>query len=135
VSSGGVVSGATISGGILEIASGGGVASSTITFASGASGTLQLDGNTFRGKIAGLADASQVIDLRGISYNSATTTLAYSGNTLSGILTVNDGTHVAKLALMGQYVSTDFTMSGDGHSGTLVWDPPVDSGGHLAPGH
>ena len=74
------------------------------------------------------------IDLAGVAFGSGTT-LGYSGNTLSGTLTVSDGTHTAKLALLGQYVVGNFTMESDGHGGTLINDPPVDSGGHITLPH
>jgi hypothetical protein len=37
--------------------------------------------------------------------------------------------------MIGQYAAGNFTLSGDGHGGTLVNDPPVLSGGGLAPPH
>ena len=61
--------------------------------------------------------------------------MGYAGNNLSGTLTVSDGTHTAKLALLGQYVTANFTMESDGHGGTLINDPPVDSGSQLAQSH
>ncbi len=133
VMSGGAISGATISGGTLEIASGGGVMSSTISFAGG--GTLMLDDTKFRGKVAGLDSPAETIDLVAIAYHSGTTTLGYSGNTLSGTLTVTDGTHTARLAILGDHALANFTLADDGHGGTLVSDPPVDSSGHLATAH
>lgn len=115
VSSGGfdlVLSGGLMNGGTAE--------SSTITFASG--GTLKLDHSAaFGGTIAGLASPAEVIDLADISFGSSTT-LGYSGNTLSGTLTVSDGTHTA---LLSQYVAANFNLASDGHGGTLVTDPPV----------
>jgi autotransporter passenger strand-loop-strand repeat protein len=129
VTSGGVVSAATISGGTLEIQSGGGVMSSTITFASG--GTLVLDDTKFRGKIAGFA-VPDTIDLTTVSFASAT--LGYTGNTLSGTFTVTDSVHTAKLAMLGQYAAGNH-LSDDGHGGTLVSDPPVSSGAAIAVPH
>ncbi len=129
--SGGTLSGVTISGGTLEVASGGGVMSSTITFAGG--GELVLDDTKFRGKIAGFNSPAETIDLTTVSVASATT-LGYTGNALSGTLTVTDGTHTARLAMLGNYAARDFTLADDGHGGTLVSDPPVSSGS-LAPPH
>ena len=57
--------------------------------------------------------------------NFATVTLGYTGNTLSGILTVSDGTHTAQLAMLGNYTIGNFNKANDGHGGTLVTDPPV----------
>jgi autotransporter passenger strand-loop-strand repeat protein len=133
VLSGGAISGAILSGGTLEIASGGSVLSSTIAFAGG--GSLVLDDTRFRGKIAGFDSLAETIDLVAIAYHSGTTTLGYTGNALSGTLTVTDGTHTARLAMLGNHAAADFTLADDGGGHTLVSDPPVDSSGHLAPGH
>ena len=132
VQSGGAVSGATIAGGTLEIANGGAVLSSTINFAGG--GSLLLDGTRFRGKIEGFAEPD-TIDLASIAYNSATTTLAYSGTALSGTLTVTDGVHTTKLAMIGQYAQGQFGWSDDHHGGTLISGLPVDSGTHFVSVH
>jgi hypothetical protein len=40
-----------------------------------------------------------------------------------GVLTVTDGTHTAKIKLRGDYLGSIFTLSSDGHGGTLVRDP------------
>jgi hypothetical protein len=63
------------------------------------------------------------IDFVDIAFASAT--LAYAGNSLSGVLTVSDGTRAAHLTLMGDYAVGNFQIAGDGGSGTLVIDPPV----------
>jgi hypothetical protein len=36
---------------------------------------------------------------------------------------VTDGTHTARVALKGNYTTSSFTASSDGHGGTLVVDP------------
>src|SRR4029077_1948201 len=46
-----------------------------------------------------------------------------SGNA-GGTLTVSDGTHTAKITLLGDYSLSTFTPSSDGHGGTSVVDPP-----------
>ena len=119
--SGGTAANTTLSGGTLVIASGG-AAAGTVTFCG--SGTLELDRSTSWGtpNISGLVDTSQKIDLADV--NLATATLGYSGNTLSGTLTVGDGTHTATLALLGQHFQTDFALTNDGNGGTIVTDPP-----------
>jgi hypothetical protein len=91
-----------------------------------------LDSTTFRGKIAGFA-IPDTIDLTTVSFASAT--LGYTGNTLSGTLTVTDGAQTAKLAMLGSYVAANFSLSNDGHGGTLISDPPVSSGAAIAPPH
>jgi autotransporter passenger strand-loop-strand repeat protein len=123
VSSGGVLSGATLSGGFLEIMSGGMAGTSQIGFTS-AGGTLQLDDSQdFGGVISGFGVPGG-IDLRDIAFGSGTT-LGYSGNASSGVLTVSDGTHTATINLLGQYAAGNFTLHSDGNGGTLVTDPPL----------
>jgi hypothetical protein len=111
--------------------------SATIGFASGGGGVLRLDASqSFNATISGFGILGG-IDLGDVAYNSATTTLGFQEavSNLSGTLTVNDGTHVATLSLLGQYVTGQFHMANDGTGGTLVTDPPVDSAGHLASPH
>jgi hypothetical protein len=119
-------------GGTLEIMSGGSAAATSITF--GGSGSLVLDNSTaFGGKIVGFGGPDQ-IDLADVGFGPSTT-LAYSSGPLSGTLTASDGTHTANLTLIGQYTAANFSLSADGHGGTLITDPPVSSGGGLAPPH
>jgi parallel beta-helix repeat protein len=49
-------------------------------------------------------------------------TLGYSANSnnTGGALTVNEGTHMATLALLGQYIAGSFVAASDSHGGTLV---------------
>ena len=35
-------------------------------------------------------------------------------------MTVKEGTHIAKIALLGNYMATSFVTAADGHGGTLV---------------
>jgi autotransporter passenger strand-loop-strand repeat protein len=66
VVSGGTMSGATLSGGILEIQSGGTAGTSLITISSG---TLVLDDSAhFSGTVAGLATSAQQVDLKDIAF-------------------------------------------------------------------
>ena len=91
-------------------------------------GTLQLDQPaTFAGTLAGFGTMDG-IDLPGIGFG-ATTTLAFSENNsrTGGTLTVTDGTHTAKIALLGNYLASSWTTQTDGHGGTLVIDPPATS--------
>jgi hypothetical protein len=64
------------------------------------------------------------IDLSEISFG-ANTTLAYAANShnTGGSLTVSDGLHAQRLALLGQYMASSFSMVSDGHGGTLITDP------------
>jgi hypothetical protein len=68
------------------------------------------------------------------------TLATYSGNTQSGTLTVTDGTHIAHVRLLGNYVAGQFHLSDDGHGGTLVTDPPLNTSVNVpdalaGPGH
>ena len=127
VGSGGVVSGATISGGTLEIASGGSTGAGAVTFATSGGGTLQLDASvSFGGLVAGFGLPDN-LDLRDIAYISGTTTSSFveAGNNLSGTLTVSTSGTTANITLLGQYVAAQFHLTSDGHGGTLVTDPPL----------
>jgi hypothetical protein len=88
-----------------------------VTFA-GPTGTLWLDKPS--GKVADFG-AQDGIDLPGIPFGLHTT-LGYSENSsdTGGTLTVKDGSHIAKLALLGNYMATSFVTAADGHGGTLI---------------
>jgi hypothetical protein len=117
-------------GATLELA---GADSGSITF-SGSTGTLVLDHSSlFTGTILNLTGngnpaSSDQIDLKDISFGSGTTA-SYAGNTSGGILTISDAqNHTANLSLAGNYTKSTWTLSGDGHGGTSVIDPPLPSG-------
>jgi hypothetical protein len=84
-------------------------------------GTLWLDHpSTFTGKVADFG-AQESIDLPGIRFG-VHTTLGYSDNSSNtgGTLRVTDGSHIAKLALLGNYMAGSFVTATDGHGGTLI---------------
>ena len=94
--------------------------SGKVTFA-GPTSTLWLDHpSTFTGKVADFG-AQESIDLPGIPFG-VHTTLGYSENrsNTGGTLSVKDGTHIAKLALLGNYMAGSFVTTADGHGGTLI---------------
>src|SRR5262249_40553305 len=127
VEAGGIASATTLSGGTLEVASGGSTGSGPITFTN-AGGILQLDDSQhFHGFVACFAFPSGVteeIDLRGIAFGKKThASFKEAKNHLSGTLTVTDGTHTANLTLLGQYSAANFHLASDGHGGTMVTDP------------
>ena len=98
-----------------------------VTFA-GSTGTLKLDqSQSFSGTIAGFGGQDQ-IDLADVGYGAKSTLgyLANSNNT-GGTLTINDGTHTATLALLGQYIAGSFIAASDGHGGTLVSDEALSA--------
>jgi hypothetical protein len=109
------------SGATLELTS---AYSGTVTFA-GPTGVLKLDqSGSFAGKIGGQLAIGDVIDLTDITAGAGAT-IGYTGNNSPGTLTVSDGTHIASIALLGNYSLANFTASSDGHGGTSVVDPPL----------
>jgi autotransporter passenger strand-loop-strand repeat protein len=132
VQDGGVASNTTIGSGGTEFVHGGGTANS-VTFA-GPSAALVLDhADGFTGTISGWQDGDS-IDLGDILF-SANTTLAYAANEANtgGTLIVSDGSHVASLALLGQYTAADFALASDGLGGSLISDPGIANHNVLAP--
>src|SRR6266568_1370687 len=102
-----------------------GASRANVSFASGSAGTLKLDASSvFTGHILGCGGAEK-IDLSDIAFG-AETTLGYSANNANtgGTLTVSDGSLTASIALLGQYMSSQFAISGDSFGGTLISDPP-----------
>jgi len=48
-------------------------------------------------------------------------------STTSGTLTVSDGTHIAQILLLGQYMAADFSAQSNGAGGTVITDPSAPS--------
>jgi autotransporter passenger strand-loop-strand repeat protein len=118
-----------ISGGTLEVASGG--SGSGVVFSSG--GMLQVDsGGHVSGTISGFHLGDE-IDLRGLAFSSSGSTLTWkqttTGANASGTLTIKEGASSTTLTLVGSYSTSNFSATSDGHGGTLITDPPVVSGG------
>jgi autotransporter passenger strand-loop-strand repeat protein len=106
--------------------------SGAVTFA-GPTGTLWLDKPlSFTGKLADFG-AQETIDLPSIPFGLHTT-LGYSENSsdTGGILSVKEGTHIAKIALLGNYMATSFVTAADGHGGTLITEA-AQTASQLAP--
>jgi hypothetical protein len=108
-----------------------GADSGSITF-SGATGALVLDhSSSFTGTLINLTgngnpSSPDQIDLKDIGFGSGTT-YSYAGNSSGGILTISDAqNHTANISLAGNYTNSTFTLSSDGHNGTLVIDPPMN---------
>ena len=95
-----------------------------VTFA-GTTGVLELGvSTTYTGAVTGLSKTgTDWLDLADIGFTSGVTKATYSGTTASGTLTVTDGTHVAHIKLLGNFTTSTFTASSDGHGGTKVVDP------------
>jgi hypothetical protein len=102
-----------------------GPSAASVSFAAGAAGTLKLDAATqFTGHVSGLA-GHDAIDLANFDFDEDSN-LAYKANNThsGGTLTVQDGEHIARIALLGQYMASSFAMASDGSGGTLITDPP-----------
>ncbi len=119
LSNGHVSGGLTISSGTANI-SGTVAVGQEILFA-GSGGDLALYNLAgFHATIGGFSTGDE-FDLGGFGYTTSETEVFSSnaGHT-SGTLTVTDGSQVAKLTLLGNYVTSDFALSDDHHSGTFV---------------
>jgi hypothetical protein len=103
-----------------------GASTANATLAPGDTGTLRLDASSqFNGTVAALALGNS-LDLADIAYvaNDIPAYAPNGGNT-GGTLSVTDGSHIANIALLGQYMASSFVAAGDGHGGTLITDPPL----------
>ncbi len=100
----------------------GSVFSQDVTFA-GKSGVLQLArSQEYHGTITGFSTAgATALDLRDIAFVGAGEA-SFSGTASSGVLTVSDGTHTARIALMGDYLGQTFVSAADGHGGVVITD-------------
>ena len=97
----------------------------------GATGVLELaDSQAYAGTITGFSKTGATsLDLADIAFGTGTKA-SYSGTTASGVLTVTDGTHTAKFKLAGNYTTSTFSVSSDGHGGTTVLDPTKATSTH-----
>jgi CARDB len=95
--------------------------SGAVTFAAD-TGTLRLDDPaSFAGTVAGMT-GQDTIDFAKIDPAKVQPP---SYDPSSGKLHVTDGTNSANIALLGNYMSSVFVASDDGHGGTSVVDPPA----------
>ena len=113
------VGGVQVNGGLADFTS---YFNQRVTF--GAAGVLELSHSTaYTGTVFGFSTAGATsLDLGDIAFGAGTKA-SYKGNTKVGILTVSDGVRTAQLKLIGDYTSSIFTLSDDGHGGTSVTDP------------
>jgi autotransporter passenger strand-loop-strand repeat protein len=139
VEAGGLAIATILDGGLMEVVSGGSVGPDAngedVIFRNG--GVVQLDfSQGFNGTIAGFASpagVTEAIDLVDITFGAGTSVkFAEAAGNTSGTLTVTDGTHVANLTLLGQYSTANFSLSSDGHGGTLITDPAVTASASIA---
>ena len=98
-----------------------------VTFTGGTGSLVLNDPEGFTGKIIGFtgtapdAAHSDTIDLVGINYGSSQFAELY--NSVTGLLTVTDGTNSASITFDDFNATLDF--ASDGNGGTLITDPPA----------
>ncbi|MEO8926849.1 MAG: hypothetical protein ABI306_06760, partial [Caulobacteraceae bacterium] len=116
------------------------IAAGTLYFAStfaenavfgGGSGVLELArSQSYAGTVINFSHGGgTALDLRDIAFGGSTKA-TYSGTATTGTLTVTDGFHTAHIKLKGNYLSSHFKVSSDGHGGTTVVDPTAASAAH-----
>jgi hypothetical protein len=107
-----------------------GSSAQAVTF-SGTTGSLTLDSSqNFSGTVAGMA-GQDTIDLTDVSFATLQHQPTYTGTSSGGTLTVQDGAHTINIALLGNYLSSTFVATNDGHGGTSVVDPPANQANPL----
>jgi hypothetical protein len=118
----------------VTVPGGGGVEIATASSSTNASfasntGTLKLDdSHSYAGTVAGLVGQDS-LDLADINFINGTTTATLTNATSAGsTLHVTDGTNIANIALLGNYMASLFVTASDGHGGTSVVDPQVLGG-------
>ena len=84
-------------------------------------GVLQLaQSQGYTATITGFSGSGKTsLDLGDIAFVSASEA-TFSGTATSGVLTVTDGTHTANIHLNGNFQSSTFVTSSDGHGGVTV---------------
>jgi hypothetical protein len=99
----------------------------------GTTGVLELaQSQGYTGNISGFSKTGGTfLDLGDIGFVGAGEA-SFSGSATSGVLTVTDGTHTAKIALIGDYLGSTFTASSDGHGGTTIVDPTKSPGARVS---
>jgi hypothetical protein len=117
-----------------------------VSFAGTDYGKLILDNPTaYIGQIFGFtgtdAQHSDLIDLKGMTFDAGTSWTYYdnSGSNTGGTLTIFETINSVSTAVVtlkfgdGNYTLGSFKLASDGQGGTLIADPPVESGdGHSA---
>ena len=128
--SGGSLQDATISGGFLEVLSGGVASGSTITFAT-AGGTVKFDDSVSLSgtvSVSGLTPSAGALIFGDIGYTAGVTSATWNQSTSSGgVLTITSGSLQASINLFGNYVAGNFKLATDGAHGTLITDPVANA--------
>jgi hypothetical protein len=107
--------------GILDLL---GAVTENVTFTSGSTGMLILeDPKSDTGTITGFSKTgANTLVLDNLPF-AGTTTGVYTGTTTSGVLTVTEGSNVATINLIGDYLGQTFTLSSGPGGSTNVVDP------------
>ncbi len=102
----------------------------------GTTGVLELaQSQSYTGKVRGFSlTGGTSLDLTDIGFVNAGEA-TFSGDKVSGVLTVTDGTHTAHLTLIGDYIGSAFVASSDGHGGVSIVDTNAGFGASAAPPH
>jgi hypothetical protein len=111
-----------------------GAGNENVTFTSGSTGMLVL-GNpkSDTGTITGFSKTgTNTLVLANLPF-AGTTTGVYTGTTTSGVLTVTEGSNVATINLIGDYLGQTFTLSSYPGGSTEVVDPTRDPAPQLTP--
>ena len=109
-------------GATVEIA---GPATSSVTFA-GDTGTLVIDqAAAFNAEVVGLS-GTDTLDFADLKFTSSTQAL-FVGTENGGTLTITSGSQSVDIDLVGNYLSSEWTVSDDGSGGTAVVDPTVST--------
>ena len=94
-----------------------------VSFKATAGELILANSQTYTGKITGFSTTGGTsLDLRDIGFVSSSEA-TFSGTKAGGVLTVTDGTHTAKITLVGDYTASTFTAAGDSHGGVVIVDP------------
>ena len=127
--------GLTLNGG--EAIIGGAVSGGQAVTFSGSGGHLVIDDvATFGAVISGFSTSGQEIDLGGFTYSAGeTVTWTEAAVNTSGTLTVSGAGMTATLTLLGDYATSNFSLSDDGVGGAFITDPAGGGGGAVAAGH
>jgi hypothetical protein len=124
-----------LNGGNIEVGNGtvdiSNLSSEAVVFAPGGTGGLLLaDAIGYTGKVSGFgANTAQYIDLTNVIYDASVSCI-YTPNSLNptqkGLLTVfSGGQIVAKIHIVGDYTTANFTLNADSSGHLQITDPPT----------
>jgi hypothetical protein len=95
-------------------------ASTNVTLAADATGTVKLDAFDFTGIVSGF-NGDDHFDLAGVAFGAGTTAnYLENQDGTGGTLSVTDGAHAVDIQLLGQYSAGSFTTAADDTTGTLL---------------